>query len=203
MSQPSASALNVSRETFERLEIYVALLQKWSPKINLVSKATLEDVWERHIRDSLQLREAAVGLTGSWVDLGSGGGLPGLVIALLRSEELLPLVLIESDQRKAAFLRTVLRETESPGTVIAERIEAAEPQNAAILSARALASLPKLLEFAERHLAPTGTALLPKGITWENEVAEARKSFQFSWEAIKSCTQEGAVILRIREISRV
>lgn len=203
MIQPSPSDLNVSRETFERLEHYVELLQKWNPKINLVSRSTLDDVWDRHIRDSLQLRDAAKGLSGSWVDLGSGGGLPGLVIALLQSEVLAPVVLIESDQRKAAFLRTVLRETESPGKVIAERIEAAEPQGATILSARALAPLPKLLDFAERHLAPNGTALLPKGITWENEVAEAQKSFQFHWEAIKSCTQEGAVILRIREISRV
>lgn len=202
MTQPTASSLNVSRETFERLERYVELLQKWSPKINLVSRNTLDSVWDRHIRDSLQVYEAAQGLTGPWTDLGTGGGLPGLVIALMRDDQF-PLTLIESDQRKAAFLRTVLRETDTKATVIAERIETAPPQDCAILSARALAPLPQLLGFAERHLAPEGSALLPKGITWKNELAEAQKSFSFHWEAIKSCTQDGAVILRIREISRV
>ncbi|MDD9738257.1 MAG: 16S rRNA (guanine(527)-N(7))-methyltransferase RsmG [Marinovum algicola] len=202
MNPALASSLNVSRETFERLEHYVALLHKWNPKINLVSRGTLQDVWERHIRDSLQVFEAAEGLTGAWVDLGSGGGLPGLVVALAQRPGF-SVTLVESDQRKAAFLRTVLRETGSTGTVIAERIEATEPQSAAVLSARALAALPQLLGFCERHLAQEGVALLPKGITWKNEVAEAQKSFSFHCEAIKSCTQEGAVILRIREISRV
>ena len=183
MNPALASSLNVSRETFERLEHYVALLHKWNPKINLVSRGTLQDVWERHIRDSLQVFEAAEGLTGAWVDLGSGGGLPGLVVALAQRPGF-SVTLVESDQRKAAFLRTVLRETGSTGTVIAER-------------------LPQLLGFCERHLAQEGVALLPKGITWKNEVAEAQKSFSFHCEAIKSCTQEGAVILRIREISRV
>ena len=202
MNPALASSLNVSRETFERLEHYVALLHKWNPKINLVSRGTLQDVWERHIRDSLQVFEAAEGLAGAWVDLGSGGGLPGLVVALAQHPGF-SVTLLESDQRKAAFLRTVLRETGSTGTVIAERIEATEPQSAAVLSARALAALPQLLGFCERHLAQEGVALLPKGITWKNEVAEAQKSFSFHCEAIKSCTQEGAVILRIREISRV
>ncbi|MDD9743149.1 MULTISPECIES: 16S rRNA (guanine(527)-N(7))-methyltransferase RsmG [Marinovum] len=202
MNPALASSLNVSRETFERLEHYVALLHKWNPKINLVSRGTLQDVWERHIRDSLQVFEAAEGLTGAWVDLGSGGGLPGLVVALAQRPGF-SVTLVESDQRKAAFLRTVLRETGSTGTVIAERIEATEAQSAAVLSARALAALPQLLGFCERHLAQEGVALLPKGITWKNEVAEAQKSFSFHCEAIKSCTQEGAVILRIREISRV
>ncbi|WP_323763796.1 16S rRNA (guanine(527)-N(7))-methyltransferase RsmG [Marinovum sp.] len=202
MSQPSAASLNVSRETFERLEHYVALLRKWSPKINLVSRATLDDVWDRHIRDSLQVFDAAEGLAGPWLDLGTGGGLPGLVVALLQKQEF-SVTLIESDQRKAAFLRTVLRETETQAKVIADRIEATPPQAAAILSARALAPLPQLLTFVDRHLAPGGTALLLKGITWENELTEAQKSFSFHWDAIRSCTQEGAVILRIREISRV
>ena len=184
------------------MEHYVALLRKWNPKINLVSRGTLQDVWERHIRDSLQVFEAAEGLTGAWVDLGSGGGLPGLVVALAQHPGF-SVTLLESDQRKAVFLRTVLRETGSTGTVIAERIEATEPQSAAVLSARALAPLPHLLGFCERHLAQEGVALLPKGITWKNEVAEAQKSFSFHCEAIKSCTQEGSVILRIREISRV
>ncbi|TNF20159.1 MAG: 16S rRNA (guanine(527)-N(7))-methyltransferase RsmG [Rhodobacteraceae bacterium] len=202
MTLHTADSLSVSRETFERLEIYVTLLKKWSPRINLVSKSTLDNPWDRHIRDSLQLLGLAVKSTGPWVDLGSGGGLPGLVIALCQPPER-PVTLIESDTRKATFLRTVLRETGTQADVLAERIETAPPQSAAVLSARALAPLPKLLEYSERHLRPDGVALLPKGITWKNELAAAQKSFSFHWDSSKSETQDGAVILRIGAISRV
>lgn len=202
MTNPSPGSLSVSRETFERLEIYVDLLKKWSPRINLVSMSTLDNPWDRHIRDSLQLMSAAEGTTGPWADLGSGGGMPGLVIALCQAKEW-SVTLIESDTRKATFLRTVLRETGTKATVIADRIETAPPQDAAILSARALAPLPKLLEYAQRHLRPGGLALLPKGITWKNELAAAQKSFSFHCDSITSETQDGAVILRIGAISRV
>ncbi|MGY3438448.1 MULTISPECIES: 16S rRNA (guanine(527)-N(7))-methyltransferase RsmG [unclassified Marinovum] len=203
MTAPSSEYLNVSRETFERLSTYVALLEKWNPKINLVAKSTLDDVWDRHIVDSLQVLDASAGLCGHWLDIGTGGGLPGLIIALCTPENVEKVSLIESDQRKAVFLRTVLRETDSQAKVFADRIEAVAPQNADILSARALAPLPQLLEFACRHLAPSGTALFSKGVTWEKELDIAQKAFSFRCEAIKSSTQQGAVILRISEISRV
>lgn len=202
MTSLTPEALNVSRETFARLEIFVDLLKKWTPRINLVSKATLDNPWDRHIRDSLQVLAAAEGTTGPWVDLGSGGGLPGLVIALCQAEDR-PVTLIESDTRKATFLRTVLRETNTKATVLAERIETAPPQSATIVSARALAPLPKLLEYSVRHLRHDGLALLPKGITWEKEVAAAKKAFSFQCDSIKSETQDGAVILRVGAISRV
>lgn len=202
MMPPSPDSLSVSRETFERLEIYVNLLKKWSPRINLVSKTTLDNPWDRHIRDSLQILNAAENACGPWVDLGSGGGMPGLVVALCQGSNR-PVALIESDTRKATFLRTVLRETGTQATVIAERIENVPPQGAAILSARALAPLPKLLQYAQRHLRPDGLALLPKGITWKNELAAAQKSFSFHWDSITSETQDGAVILRIGAISHV
>lgn len=202
MTCPTPVSLNVSRETFERLEIYVNLLKKWSPRINLVSKSTLDNPWDRHIRDSLQLLNAAGDSSGNWVDLGSGGGMPGLVIALCQAKDR-PVTLIESDARKATFLRAVLRETDTQARVIAERIEIAPPQAAAVLSARALAPLPKLLEYSQRHLRSDGLALLPKGITWKNELAAAEKSFSFHWDSITSETQDGAVILRIGAISRV
>lgn len=202
MSVATARSLNVSRETFERLEVYVSLLKKWSPRINLVSRNTLDDIWDRHIRDSLQVIEAAENCTGHWVDIGSGGGLPGLVVALSGSETR-AVTLIESDTRKATFLRTVLRETGIKATVIADRIETAAPQDATILSARALAVLPVLLDHCTRHLAPEGTAIFPKGISWRNELEDARKSFSFTCDKFKSKTQDGAVILRIGAISRV
>ncbi|MDA7427685.1 16S rRNA (guanine(527)-N(7))-methyltransferase RsmG [Primorskyibacter aestuariivivens] len=197
---------NVSRETFERLEIYVELLRKWTPRINLVAKSTMPEVWERHIADSIQLLEVMAGRSGHYADLGSGGGLPGLVTAIAHTDfdmELNAVTLVESDQRKAAFLRTVLRETESKGQVVAARIEAIDPLSAEILSARALASLDDLLGFAEQHLAKTGVAVFPKGINWRAELEEAQKTFSFTCEAHKSQTQDGAVILEIGEISRV
>ncbi|PYC47592.1 16S rRNA (guanine(527)-N(7))-methyltransferase RsmG [Litorivita pollutaquae] len=197
-------AMNVSRETLERLEIYASLLEKWNPKINLVSKASLEHLWERHIRDSIQVAQAIHHPVKHWVDLGSGGGFPGLVVALMASDIGVDQVtLIESDQRKCAFLRTVLRETSVSGEVIQERIEIAPPQSANVLSARALTDLSGLLGFAMRHLAEGGICLFPKGVNWEKEVEAAREEWQFSVEAVPSQIEAGAAILRIGEISRV
>ncbi|MGH1458278.1 MAG: 16S rRNA (guanine(527)-N(7))-methyltransferase RsmG [Paracoccaceae bacterium] len=195
---------DVSRETLERLEHFIALLVKWNPKINLVSKASLENLWERHIRDSVQVAQIAVGTRGHLVDLGSGGGFPGVVLAIMRDEiGLEKVTLIESDQRKCAFLRTALRETDASAEVLSQRIELSPPQSADIVSARALADLAALLGHAERHLASGGLCLFPKGRSWEKEVAGAKKQWQFEHEAIPSKTEAGAVILRIGEIKRV
>lgn len=197
---------DVSRETVEKLELYVALLEKWSPKINLVAKSTLDDIWHRHILDSLQLAALLRGESGSYVDLGSGGGLPALVVALTKTDlcpSLTELTLVESDQRKSAFLRTVLRETSTQAAIIPKRIEQIDPLNADILSARALAPLPRLLEFAERHMKPTGYAYFLKGQNWQKEVDDAQRSFSFQNERHRSLTQDGSVILKIGDISRV
>lgn len=204
-SQFRSDNFDVSRETFERLELLASLLRKWNPRINLVSKSTLEDLWQRHIRDSAQVFSQDENRSGSWVDIGSGGGFPGLVVAILNAGENYPrsVTLIESDLRKCTFLRTVLRETGVKGTVLNERIEKVEPWNADILSARALADLSMLLGFADQHLSSSGTALFPKGINWKNELQDAQKTWSFKYESIKSNTQEGAVILKIRDIHRV
>lgn len=196
--------LDVSRETFDRLKIYATLLEKWNPKINLVSKSSLADLWIRHILDSAQLFDAAPD-DGHWVDLGSGGGFPGLVIGCLAAERApdMQITLIESDQRKSAFLRTVVREVGIRVNVIADRIENAEPQGADILSARALADLTKLLEFSERHQKPDGIALFPKGVRWEKEVTDALTRWSFEHEPIRSKTEPGAVILKIKGAVRV
>ena len=202
---PSPDSLNVSRETFDRLEILADLLIKWNPRINLVSKNTITDVWQRHIADSLQILPMAGNPFETWVDIGSGGGFPGLVVAAARSELQNPveLTLIESDQRKCSFLRTALREMGVSGEVICQRIESAEPRNCDILSARALADFGKLLEFSEIHLKPDGFGIFPKGVNWKKEVLAAEESWSFSYEAIKSKTQEGAVILKVGDIRRV
>ena len=199
------TGLNVSRETLARLETYAELLQKWNPKINLVAKSTLDDLWTRHIVDSEQVFGYAPSNVDHWVDIGSGGGFPGLVIAILR-DELAPkmnVTLIESDQRKCTFLRTVLRETGVSATVIADRIEQVPPQNADVLSARALADLSMLLGFAKRHLSDKGTALFQKGARWEKEVLAAQESWSFSVDSYKSKTEASAVILDIKGIQHV
>ncbi|MBK0326035.1 16S rRNA (guanine(527)-N(7))-methyltransferase RsmG [Rhodobacteraceae bacterium F11138] len=195
---------DVSRETLERLKIFESLVEKWNPKINLVSRRSLNDLWNRHILDSIQVFKVAE-RSGDWVDIGSGGGFPGLVVAILAKEKAPDqrVTLIESDQRKCVFLRTVARETGVLCRVLSERIEQVEPQKASVLSARALADLSSLLEFAERHLDKTGTALFPKGATWKKEVEDARKSWHFDVNPISSVTEEGSVVLRITGVSRV
>lgn len=199
------AALNVSRETFERLEHLADLLRKWNPRINLVSKASLATLWDRHIMDSVQVFEAVEQGFAHWLDIGSGGGFPGLVVAILAKEKspLSRITMVESDQRKCVFLRTVLRETGTEATVLAKRIESMPPQQVDVLTARALADLPTLLSFADRHLSAEGTALFPKGVTWKKELKEAQKSWSFDHEAIMSKTEPEAVILKIKGLSRV
>lgn len=196
--------LNVSRETSDRLRLLADLLCKWNPRINLVSKSTLNTLWTRHILDSAQIFDLVTHPVGYWVDIGSGGGFPGLVVAILAAEKDpgQKTTLIESDQRKCAFLRTVLRETGVNGTVLTKRIEQAPAQNADVLSARALADLTQLCEFSERHLQRNGTALFPKGVTWEKELRVAGESWSFSHEVITSKSEPEAVILKLGDICR-
>ncbi|UZD90710.1 16S rRNA (guanine(527)-N(7))-methyltransferase RsmG [Cognatishimia activa] len=197
--------LDVSRETLDRLALLAELLEKWNSKINLVSPSTIKDLWNRHILDSVQLFNLAQPSGGKWLDIGSGGGFPGLVLAIMNAELPAPwdITMMESDVRKCTFLRTVLRETSVKADVVTARIEKADPHSADVLSARALADLDALLSFSERHLEANGTAIFPKGVNWKKEVQAAEKSWSFSSEVIKSETQEGAVILKVRDIKRV
>ncbi len=196
---------NVSRETLERLKTYEALLKQWNPKINLVSRATLDDAWGRHFQDSIQIEWLIPQQTRSLADLGSGGGFPGLVLAILFAETRpeARVTLIESDQRKCTFLRTVLRETGVSARVLPERIEKVAPLGADVLTARALAPLSQLLGFAERHLKPGGHAFFPKGARFRAEIEEALATWAFSREEIVSETSPEAVILKIGDIARV
>lgn len=198
------NALNVSRETSQRLEVFESLIAKWNPRINLVSRNSLDNLRHRHIADSIQVfRIAPAG--AHWLDLGSGGGFPGLIAAILAIEERpdLKVTLIESDQRKAAFLRTAAREVGVSCTVLSERIENVAPLGVNILTARALASLSDLLGFAALHLDAGGTALFSKGVTWEKELESARQQWCFDVDVVESQTMPGAAILRIKGVSRV
>jgi len=196
------AGLDVSRETSERLEIYAQLVRKWTKAINLVAPGTVGDLWSRHFVDSAQIADCAPTTVGRWADLGSGGGFPGMVLAILAAETdpERETVLIESDQRKSAFLRTVSRETSVPVVILDQRIELAPEQQADVVSARALASLSELLPLAQRHLASDGIALFPKGRRYQQEVEEARDKFDFELEIHPSRTDPEAVILAVGKI---
>lgn len=193
--------MTVSRET-EALLKYAALIRKWNPAINLVAPSTLSQIDQRHIADSLQLVDLSASAAGRWVDLGSGGGLPGLVVAVCRPD--LAVSLVESDQRKCSFLRNAIRELELANcSVLTGRIEAIETLNADQVSARALAPLPLLLSYVHRHLAPGGRAWLMKGRNWHDEVRDARLAWQFEMIPHPSKTEPGAVIVEISDLRHV
>ena len=197
--------LNVSRETFLRLKEYEKLLFKWNAKINLVSRSTLDNFWNRHVLDSAQFLSSVGEKAGKWVDLGSGGGLPGLVVAIL-SDEIEPvnkLFLVEADARKAVFLKTVCRELGLKVEVYNNRIEELPPISANIVSARALAPLKTLCLYAKNHLEKDGVAVFAKGENWKAELVEAQKNWIFSYEAVKSTLHEGSVVLVLRGIKSV
>lgn len=190
--------MSVSRETSSMFDSYSSLLAKWNSTVNLVSPLTIADIKRRHISDCLQLTGIAGNVTGKWVDLGSGGGLPGLVVAIAYQNKPLDITLVESDQRKSIFLRTVVRELGlSRTSVLTARIETSQPQNAAYVSARALAPLSQLMAYLDRHMVSSGKAFLMKGQQWQAEVDEARKRWVFDCIAHPSQTQEGAAILEV------
>jgi len=197
------TGVNVSRETRAGLERFAALLTKWQGSINLVAPNTLDDLWPRHIEDSLQLLPLLPDRAQAFVDLGSGGGFPGLVLAIaLKSVR--PdarMTLIESDARKGAFLNEAIRATGANARVITGRIDDIAPSGADVVTARALAPLPRLLGFAARHLTPEGTALLQKGGKVHEELAAARADWHFEYALYPSLTSEDGVILQIRELS--
>ena len=201
---PASFFPNVSRETLVQLEEYAALLAKWNPVINLVSKSTLPDVWQRHMRDSAQLWPLCPKGARLWVDMGSGGGFPGIVIAILAAE-LAPemrVILIESDQRKATFLRTVAQTLGLELRVESQRAEDVPPLGADVVSARALTALSGLLPLAQRHLAENGVAIFPKGQSAAQELTDALELWQFAVTKTPSETDHQAVVLQIRDIAR-
>ncbi len=195
----------VSRETLDGLQQYADLLKTWTPRINLISKGSIEHIWNRHILDSLQIARFLAADVRQWADFGSGGGLPGIVLSIV-AREIAPemkMTLVESDSRKSVFLRTAIRELDLNAEVITKRVENIAPLRADIVSARALTSLSQLLSYASRHLAPHGEAIFPKGESWKNECDVAAQEWSFDFEAIKSETDSKAVLLRIGNISHV
>ena len=193
----------VSRETKALLDRYAELLTRWTARVNLVARGTVPDLRTRHIADSLQLADHG-SLDAHWTDLGSGGGLPGAVLAAAMTGEGARghVTCIESDRRKCAFLTTVAQELGLPMTVIAARAEAASPTESGVVTARALAALPQLLSYAQRHMAEHAICLFPKGKTWREELEAARATWHFSCDVRPSATDPEAVILKIGDLVR-
>lgn len=197
--------LDVSRETLDRLEVYERLLAKWTKSINLVAPSTVDDIWNRHIVDSYQIFAHIPHSAKTLVDIGSGGGLPGLVIAAVAAEKLplLKITLIESDQRKAAFLRTAAREMELQVEVISQRVERLEGVSSDVLTARALAPLNVLFDYATALLKPQGLCIFQKGRTFAAEISDAAIHWQFDVTEYESKTSAEARILLVKGITRV
>jgi len=198
VKQPDLSTFGVPRETGVLLHDFVGLLQRWNARINLTAERDEVSLWRRHVLDSLQLAPLLPPTEGPIVDLGSGAGFPGLMLALATRRET---HLVESDRRKAAFLMEAARLLDLPSVrVHPMRIEATRLPPAAVLTARALAPLPDLLAHAHRILVPHGTALFPKGRTAEQELTDAARAWIMHVERFPSRTDPSATILRISEI---
>lgn len=200
--------VHVSRETMERLSDYESSLRKWQKSINLVSKSTLEVVWQRHFWDSAQLFDQAPQSAVKWVDLGSGAGFPGLVLAILGAERPGFMVhLIESDQRKSLFLREVIRRTGAPAKVHNARMESpdtiAEIGDCDIVTARACAPLDRLLGWAHPYFGQSTIGLFLKGVQADEELTLAQKSWTFDLTKIPSRADEGASVLKVEHLGRV
>lgn len=199
------SHVPVSRETSERLDILCTMVERWNRAINLVAAATIAQLRHRHIADSTQLVAFLPNKAQHWVDLGSGAGFPGLVIAA-QLVEFAPdcrVTLIESDQRKAVFLREASRAMAIQTNVITGRIENTPHQQADVISARALAPLTHLLYLTSLHLKTHGTAIFLKGQEMASEVRVAAKDgWKFESTQHKSATDPGGAIVIVRNMTR-
>jgi len=202
-----AEYFRVSRETRTRLEAYATTLRQWQKAINLVAPSTLPDLWRRHIADSAQIVDLAPAGIRTWADLGSGGGFPGLVAAILLAERepSARVTLIESDQRKAAFLREAARAAGVVVDIFPERIERTATRGSVkavdVISARALAPLSQLFELASPFSAAATVWLLPKGRDVGAEVQDAEKAWKFDAELVPSLTDPEGRIVVVRNLS--
>jgi 16S rRNA (guanine527-N7)-methyltransferase len=195
----------VSRETRQRLDRFIELLLTWQRTTHLIAPSTLSQAWTRHVADSLQLVDLMPDAR-LWVDLGSGAGFPGLIVACALAEARAVVHLVESNTKKAAFLREAGRVTGAPAIVHAERIEqfaARFPERPDVVTARALAPLNSLFELSFPLLGKSGaTGLFAKGQRAELELAEARRSWTMNANLVPSRIDPAGRIVVIRDLAR-
>jgi len=194
-----AKLMSVSRETLDRLVAYVELLTAWNRRINLVGRDTLGDVWRRHILDCAQIYPHIPNSARSVVDLGTGAGLPGLVLAILGAPGV---QLVESDTRKAAFLREAIRITDTAVTLHATRIDRVKPFIADVITARALAPLAELLEISQDFRGSETICLFLKGRTVADELTDAVKIWKMRHLRLPSLSDPSGSLLRLENIVR-
>ncbi len=194
---------SVSRETADDLIGFETLFKKWSKAINLASPNTLETLWERHILDSVQVFRLAP-QAKQWLDLGSGGGFPGIVLAVMLKQTGGAIRLVESNGKKSAFLRNALAQFQAPGRVVNTRIESCYDliQAPEIITARALASLDKLFELTEPWMTKGAKALFQKGRDYQREVDESLINWKFDLIRHESAIEADSVILEISNLQR-
>jgi 16S rRNA (guanine527-N7)-methyltransferase len=199
-----ARAQNVSRETLALLESFVALLADWNQRHNLVSAKSLEDVWHRHVWDSAQLIRFVPDTATSLVDLGSGAGFPGIILAtMLRDGPRFRAVLYESTAKKCRFLEEAAARLGLNVEVRNARMEEAKREPFDLTTARACAPLTKLLGYARPFQGPNSVCLFLKGQSVESELTEARTSWRMKLERHASLTDPSGVILEIRDLAHV
>lgn len=192
----------VPGEALARLETYVALLEKWQSKVNLVGSGSLGDVWRRHILDSAQIGPHLPPPPRVLVDIGSGAGFPGLVLAIVAGEDGPEIHLVESNQRKCVFLREVVRATGTKAAVHNCRIENFHDLAADVVTARGVAPLEKLLEYANPVLKKDGQCFFLKGKNWREELTKSKKNWIIRESHIQSLSDSSGVILKLEALSR-
>ncbi|MCW2274122.1 16S rRNA (guanine(527)-N(7))-methyltransferase RsmG [Rhodoblastus acidophilus] len=199
---PELASIELTAEQIAKLKIYESLLAKWQRRLNLVARSTISQIWPRHFEDSLQLLPLA-GNWRRWVDIGSGAGFPGMVIAIMSPSQ--EVHLVESDRRKAAFLGEVSRETDARAYIHVDRIERALPElatslNFDIISARALAPIGDLLRYAEPVLQKGARGLFLKGKELARELTDSPVNDTFSYELVNSATERDAKIVVVHHL---
>ena len=205
LAQALGGARLVGATSVARIEQFIELVLKWNSAINLVGRSTALQIWERHVLDSVQIFKCAAPDQRVWLDLGSGGGFPGIVIAILADEFFphLRVHLVESDKRKAVFLSESGRQLGLKLTVHANRIQDLAPQQADVVSARALAPLDDLCAYAMPHLNTNGMCAFPKGASAQEEIETARKKWSFDIDQVPSITDSRASVLFLKDLKRV
>jgi 16S rRNA (guanine527-N7)-methyltransferase len=205
LTRDYVSALGVSRETQDRLTRFAVLLRNWTKRLNLIAPSTVPDLWTRHILDSAQVFPLAPAGAGYWLDLGTGGGLPGLVCAIL-ARDLSPdtrFGFVESDRRKCAFIATCIRDLRLDATVYPHRVEDTSAPQVHVVSARGLAPLARLFALAEPLASADTTLLFPKGARHDLEIVEAEATWRFTVTAHPSITSHDARILECHLLGRI